>query len=541
MGQRNKLCTNQMTDFESGRHGQNYIRPENPASFTQPNLRTMASASDNAANVDAQFAVDHCDNVINHGMTQSINETQHHHNLGVAPATNFCCSESSDMTPSFGASSQLSSPSNYGVIGGSADEHGRNSHFRDDVRVPRERKYSEGISGSFQHGNSSSSFSSSVAPSNNRHPEGVVVIDSAPFALPEYRGPRFPSIIRVGHPSSLRNRSGFTGMDFLRFHDHTQLIQDNNTVQYIQPAGTLSLDQQLSSHPGYRGTSSWNQASATPYVHVITGSNVNGGSMDTRSIGMQRYHETAGSSSSPSFPHPPPINHRHHNHHHPNRPMQGVRGQNINSHPQVAAASYRIPTNPLRSALRPAHNSLEMGYRHLVSVQSTGLQIYHPHRRGFVPEATLRQHSLQHLRVLRADETAVIDLPEFYQVVNLMDHNRDTRLDVEEHVSYEELLALGEQIGNVSTGLSMEMITSQLRTKTYESFATINNLEEATCEDQEADLCVICQDEYKNQENIGLLDCGHGYHADCLKKWLLVRNVCPICKSEALTTGRKDA
>lgn len=31
----------------------------------------------------------------------------------------------------------------------------------------------------------------------------------------------------------------------------------------------------------------------------------------------------------------------------------------------------------------------------------------------------------------------MIDLPEFYQVVNRMDHNRDTRLDVEEHVSYE--------------------------------------------------------------------------------------------------------
>lgn len=125
--------------------------------------------------------------------------------------------------------------------------------------------------------------------------------------------------------------------------------------------------------------------------------------MDTRSIGMQRYHETAGSSSSPSFPRPPPINHRHHYHHHPNLPMQGVRGQNINSHPQVAAASYRIPTNPSHSTLRSAHNSLEMGHRHPVSVRSTGLRIYRPHIRGFVPEATLRQRSLPHLRVLRAD------------------------------------------------------------------------------------------------------------------------------------------
>ena len=50
----------------------------------------------------------------------------------------------------------------------------------------------------------------------------------------------------------------------------------------------------------------------------------------------------------------------------------------------------------------------------------------------------------------------------------------------------------------------------------------------------------ISQDFYKNQEKIGTLHCGHEYHADCLKKWLLVKNVCPICKSEALITGKKN-
>lgn len=44
------------------------------------------------------------------------------------------------------------------------------------------------------------------------------------------------------------------------------------------------------------------------------------------------------------------------------------------------------------------------------------------------------------------------------------------------------------------------------------------------------------QEEYKNMEKIGTLNCGHEYHAECLKKWLHVKNVCPICKSEALTT-----
>ncbi|RVW42944.1 putative E3 ubiquitin-protein ligase ZFP1 [Vitis vinifera] len=43
------------------------------------------------------------------------------------------------------------------------------------------------------------------------------------------------------------------------------------------------------------------------------------------------------------------------------------------------------------------------------------------------------------------------------------------------------------------------------------------------------------EEEYRNQEKIGFLDCGHEYHAGCLKKWLLVKNVCPICKAPAMT------
>lgn len=45
------------------------------------------------------------------------------------------------------------------------------------------------------------------------------------------------------------------------------------------------------------------------------------------------------------------------------------------------------------------------------------------------------------------------------------------------------------------------------------------------------------QTDYEKQEKIGTLDCGHEYHADCVKRWLLVKNTCPICKSSALTEG----
>jgi E3 ubiquitin-protein ligase RNF38/44 len=136
---------------------------------------------------------------------------------------------------------------------------------------------------------------------------------------------------------------------------------------------------------------------------------------------------------------------------------------------------------------------------------------------------------------LQVDDVALID-----EVGNLIDHHRDMRLDIED-MSYEDLLALGERIGSVNTGLSEETIANQLKTKVYSTKAAAINLEEVASDDQETDSCIICQDDFKNEEKIGILRCEHEYHEDCLTKWLLVKNVCPICKSEALAPGRNDA
>ncbi|XP_027911621.1 probable E3 ubiquitin-protein ligase ZFP1 [Vigna unguiculata] len=103
-------------------------------------------------------------------------------------------------------------------------------------------------------------------------------------------------------------------------------------------------------------------------------------------------------------------------------------------------------------------------------------------------------------------------------------------LDIE-NMSYEEVVEYFEQIGNVGTSLSEEIFTRVVKTKT---FLAPNNLEGVTSNEQETDICVICQDEYKNQEEIGILRCRHEYHVDCIRRWLHEKNVCPICKSEVL-------
>ena len=42
--------------------------------------------------------------------------------------------------------------------------------------------------------------------------------------------------------------------------------------------------------------------------------------------------------------------------------------------------------------------------------------------------------------------------------------------------------------------------------------------------------CIICQDEYINNDRVIYLPCIHFFHKNCIKTWLKNRSECPICK-----------
>ncbi|KAJ9182951.1 hypothetical protein P3X46_006881 [Hevea brasiliensis] len=549
MGQRNMLCTSQI-DLEMDQQGQGYLHPEpcillgGITNFPQPDIQTVATASGNTTNIDSRHLPEHYDNAIFYGMPQYPGVQHHpqHHvpnlDLGVATASNFYVpymTPSSSIPLSHGSCDHLPSSTNYGVIGVSADEYGTNSHFMDNARGSYKRKNAEGNPGNFQYFNASASSSSSATSLNTRHPDGVALMDAASFTPPQYGGNSTSSVREVGSHRSVRNRLGATGLDPVLAHNQNHFIQGNYMSQPFQPSGSLWLDQQLSNTSSDAGTSAWTQNPAITYMHGNNFSRV-----DTGSMGPQRYHDLSGNRSNTSFLHPSPANLRHHNFHHLSLPIQGMRGHNLNVLPHVSATSFRGPTSyASQSNVNPSQDGMDIGVRHLGSIQPTGLRIYRPHHEGVISETAIRHRNVPHLRVLPTDGVAVLELPDYYEVENYVDHHSDMRLDIED-MSYEELLALGERIGNVNTGLSEETIRSQLKTRKYLSSPMSINLEETACMDQESDSCIICQDDYKHQEKIGTLDCGHEYHADCLKKWLHVKNVCPICKSEALTAERKD-
>lgn len=258
---------------------------------------------------------------------------------------------------------------------------------------------------------------------------------------------------------------------------------------------------------GYYGsTLAWGQAPALPYMQ---GNGVNSGFSGMGNM------VTEGNRISSNFQlHPPPMYPQ--SLHHLPQPVQGP------YYPQVPSTAYGLQRN---SAFQVG---TEMGPGYVAPLPP-GVAVYPPSQgRPVLPGPTLRRHALPRLNLLPADEVAMLEIPGYHDMGNGVDNHSDMRMDVDS-MSYEELLALEEHIGSVAVGLTEEAISNRLKTQTHT--APSNSVE---LENRETDFCTICQTNFENKEMIGTLDCGHEYHADCIKQWLVVKNLCPICKSSAL-------
>ncbi|EES04530.1 hypothetical protein BDA96_04G046900 [Sorghum bicolor] len=122
----------------------------------------------------------------------------------------------------------------------------------------------------------------------------------------------------------------------------------------------------------------------------------------------------------------------------------------------------------------------------------------------------------------------VLETNLFFGAFASYDRHRDMRMDID-NMSYEELLALEERIGSVSTALSEEQFTKCLRRSIYSQVAS--EVSKSTVDDMK---CSICQEEYMEGEEVGRLPCEHWYHVCCIGQWLRQKNWCPVCKASAV-------
>ena len=88
-----------------------------------------------------------------------------------------------------------------------------------------------------------------------------------------------------------------------------------------------------------------------------------------------------------------------------------------------------------------------------------------------------------------------------------------------DNMSYEELLALEERMGNVNRGLPKEKF-DKLPTEKFSKYKFKD------------DKCIICQYEFKANEMLKVLPCKHCFHPDCIEEWLKNQKACPYCKTE---------
>jgi len=89
-----------------------------------------------------------------------------------------------------------------------------------------------------------------------------------------------------------------------------------------------------------------------------------------------------------------------------------------------------------------------------------------------------------------------------------------------DNMTYEELLALEEKMGNVKKGFS-EKEKYNLPVVVYSKKWFKNQ-----------DNCIICLNDFQEKEKVMKLGCDHIFHVDCMKDWLENNKKCPLCKKD---------
>ncbi|XP_011076797.1 uncharacterized RING finger protein C4G3.12c-like [Sesamum indicum] len=171
--------------------------------------------------------------------------------------------------------------------------------------------------------------------------------------------------------------------------------------------------------------------------------------------------------------------------------------------------------------------SAELGFSHLMNRDS--LPRYNM---DGIAEVLLALERIEQDEELTHEQFLALETSLFLGGLNLHDQHRDMRLDID-NMSYEELLALEERMGTVSTALSEEALSKCVRRSMYQT--TPSEVRVAGLGKDGDDIkCSICQEEYELGDEIGkLVGCQHGYHLTCINQWLRLKNWCPICKAAA--------
>ncbi|XP_045798781.1 probable E3 ubiquitin-protein ligase RHG1A isoform X4 [Trifolium pratense] len=413
---------------------------------------------------------------------------------------------------------------------------GRGHHKRKSPGIPS--VYERGSSSGYFNAGSSTDLPmpSESRPEKPNMDSQYMPWDHVAMTTPNFRG----AGLSMKGESSVRNVRSRSALDLESNLSRTHLSNNHshNSFPNVPPVGHSSLAD-LSAQVSTSLTRDWSQMNVTPANGRVLLS-------DSSTFGLETSHFPVGNAAATAASNATlDVGSFHHEYGTSRNPTTAQSFQNLtqtargtrSNYSQRSAPAYRASSS-LRLGHPPSENNglpmvaeshpsrhprplTTIGWRN--SDRNGRSRISSERYRALADEASL------HAR-FASEGFMIVERASLYGSRNMLDQHRDMRLDVDS-MSYEELLALGERIGQVNTGLSEDVVSKCLTETIYCS--------SDQCQDEGS--CVICLEEYKNMDDVGTLKtCGHDYHVSCIKKWLSMKKLCPICKASALPEDKKD-
>ncbi|KAL8090474.1 uncharacterized protein LOC141696721 isoform X2 [Apium graveolens] len=370
---------------------------------------------------------------------------------------------------------------------------------------PHKRKSSAGpaYTGNFEVGSSSRSFEAGSSSSSYQMPQQNPIanhqgLSLGPTNIPEHRGDG----LAIGRETSVRNVRSRSTFDAEHAHLPSYPSQLYNSTTFPRNPSVQVKNNDSTGQWAHGPCSALGRPSITPPalsgIHGMNQFTIDGSTVNT--VVGNPYNVSSGypvSSSHNSSGTSTQVSRESHSTHF--RRARPVTSESLRSQRPSSNSRYSRPF-----LTRGWHNNYRSGRSRTVTprLQSTST----------VEDARNRMG------------TQLLDHASTYSGSRgSFDRYRDMRLDID-NMTYEELLALGDRIGNVNTGLSEDIVFKRLTERVY-----------CSGDQNHDEQCTICLDEYRNNvDTIGTLkSCGHEYHVDCIKKWLGLKKFCPICKVAA--------
>ena len=170
--------------------------------------------------------------------------------------------------------------------------------------------------------------------------------------------------------------------------------------------------------------------------------------------------------------------------------------------------SLQMKLNSQDEILKELHNLFIHNYNKINSLKKK-----YSHLKRYL-QKTLSEEDNNNLLKERIEEESALYAVE-QQIMDELCPNPDK-------MSYEQLLQLEEEVGNVNKGLSKDVICK----------IPLKPFHKALFEDNSD--CVICMEGFSENELVKQLLCGHIFHGECIDHWLNQQKNCPFCKAECI-------